>query len=40
VQVQTYSNREAPMFYVGLDIHSTRIALCVLNGTGQVARRA
>jgi hypothetical protein len=28
------------MFYVGLDIHSTRIAICVLGETGQVARRA
>jgi hypothetical protein len=28
------------MFYVGLDIHSTRISICVLNETGQVARRA
>jgi transposase len=28
------------MFYVGLDIHSTRIAVCVLNGTGQVVHRA
>jgi hypothetical protein len=24
------------MFYVGLDIHSTPIALCVLSETGQV----
>jgi transposase len=28
------------MLYVGLDIHSRRIAICVLNQTGQVARRA
>ena len=28
------------MFYVGLDIHSKRIAICVLSETGQVARRA
>src|SRR5579864_6503557 len=28
------------MFYVGLDIHSKRISLCVLSETGQVARRA
>src|SRR5262245_48455463 len=28
------------MFYIGLDIHSTRIALCVLSETGQVVRRA
>ena len=28
------------MFYVGLDIHSTRISVCVLSETGQVARRA
>src|SRR5918996_626259 len=28
------------MFHVGLDIHSTRISLCVLSETGQVARRA
>jgi len=27
------------MFYVGLDIHSKRISLCVLSGTGQVVRR-
>src|ERR671916_300684 len=31
---------EAPMFHVGLDIHSRRIAVCVLSETGQVARRA
>src|SRR5262245_21505653 len=28
------------MFHVGLDIHSRRIAICVLSETGQVARRA
>lgn len=28
------------MFHVGLDIHSKRIAMCVLNETGQVAQRA
>jgi transposase len=28
------------MFHVGLDIHSTRIAICVLSETGQIARRA
>ena len=28
------------MFHVGLDIHSTRISNCVLNGTGQVIHRA
>jgi predicted NBD/HSP70 family sugar kinase len=28
------------MFYVGLDIHSKRIALCVLSESGQVSRRA
>jgi len=28
------------MFYVGLDIHSTRISICVLNETGQVVRRS
>jgi transposase len=28
------------MFHVGLDIHSTRISVCVLSETGQVARRA
>jgi transposase len=28
------------MFHVGLDIHSKRIALCVLSETGQVARRS
>jgi hypothetical protein len=27
------------MFYVGLDIHSKRISVCVLNATGQVFRR-
>jgi transposase len=27
------------MFHVGLDIHSTRISVCVLNETGQVVRR-
>jgi transposase len=27
------------MFYVGLDIHSTRISFCVLNETGQVVQR-
>jgi transposase len=27
------------MFYVGLDIHTTRIAICVLNETGQLVRR-
>src|SRR5262245_34317532 len=28
------------MFHVGLDIHSTRISVCVLSETGQVVRRA
>ena len=28
------------MFYVGLDIHDKRIAICVLSEAGQVARRA
>ena len=28
------------MFYVGLDIHSTRISICVLSETGQVTRRS
>ena len=28
------------MFYVGLDIHSTRISICVLNETGQVVHRS
>jgi predicted NBD/HSP70 family sugar kinase len=28
------------MFYVGLDIHSKHIALCVLNETGQVVHRS
>jgi len=28
------------MFYVGLDIHAKRIAICVLNETGQIVRRA
>ena len=27
------------MYYVGLDIHSKRIAICVLNETGQVTHR-
>jgi hypothetical protein len=27
------------MFYVGLDIHSSRISLCALTEIGQVARR-
>jgi hypothetical protein len=27
------------MFYVGLDIHDKRIAICVLSETGQVSRR-
>lgn len=28
------------MFYVGLDIHSTRIAVCDLGETGQVFHRS
>ena len=28
------------MFYVGLDIHDTCIAICVLGETGQIVRRA
>ena len=28
------------MFYVGLDIHDERIAICVLRESGQVVRRA
>jgi hypothetical protein len=28
------------MFYVGLDIHDKRIAICVLSETGQVVHRA
>ena len=28
------------MFYVGLDIHSTRISICVLNETGHLTRRS
>jgi hypothetical protein len=28
------------MFYVGLDIHDKRIAICVLGQTGQIVRRA
>ena len=28
------------MLYVGLDMHSTRIAVCALNQTGQVVHRA
>jgi hypothetical protein len=27
------------MYYIGLDIHSKRIAICILNETGQVVRR-
>ena len=27
------------MFYVGLDIHSKHISICVLNETGQVVHR-
>ena len=32
--------QEATMFYVGLDIHDKRIAICVLGETGQIVRRA
>jgi predicted NBD/HSP70 family sugar kinase len=28
------------MLYVGLDIHSTRISICVLNQTGQVVHHS
>jgi hypothetical protein len=28
------------MYYVGLDIHTTRIAICILGGTGQLLRRS
>ena len=28
------------MFYVGLDIHDKRVAICVLSENGQVVRRA
>ena len=28
------------MFYVGLDIHGQRIAICVLGETGQIVGRA
>src|SRR5262245_60256972 len=28
------------MFYVGLDIHTRRIAICVLSGTGQLFHRS
>lgn len=28
------------MLYVGLDIHSKRISICVLNGNGQVVHRS
>src|SRR5258707_13484037 len=28
------------MFYVGLDIHSTRISICAINETGQVVHRS
>jgi transposase len=28
------------MLHIGLDIHSTRISICVLNGTGQVVHRS
>jgi hypothetical protein len=34
------SLQEATMFYVGLDIHDRRIAICVLGPTGQIVRRA
>ena len=27
------------MYYVGLDIHTTRISICALNETGQLVRR-
>ena len=27
------------MYFVGLDIHTTRIAICILNETGQQVRR-
>ena len=27
------------MYYVGLDIHTTRISICILNETGQLAER-
>lgn len=32
--------QEATLFYVGLDIHDRRIAICALSEAGQVARRA
>jgi hypothetical protein len=32
--------QEASDFYVGLDIHDKRIAICVLGQTGQIVRRA
>src|SRR6187551_263310 len=32
--------QEAAMFHIGLDIHSTRISICVLNETGQVVHRS
>jgi hypothetical protein len=32
--------QEATVFYVGLEIHDKRIAICVLGGTGQIVRRA
>ena len=34
------SSLEAPRLYVGLDIHNTRITLCVLGKTRLVVRRA
>jgi hypothetical protein len=37
---EVHQLQEATMFYVGLDIHDKRIAICVLNEAGQVARRA
>jgi hypothetical protein len=32
--------QEATIFYVGLDIHDKRIAICVLGENGQIVRRA
>src|SRR5262249_40525144 len=40
VRVLKPLNWEAPMLYVGLDIHTTRISICVLSQTGQVVHRS
>jgi hypothetical protein len=35
-----HRRQEATLFYVGLDIHDKRIAICVLGQIGQIVRRA